>query len=326
MYSLAITCIVASCGKDGDPGPAGPQGDKGEMGPEGSDKKVGYFEGTITGKRTDGTPINETFKYEYRSERSSENFVSKGLSKYITFYRYSKAGSSSMEMDLKTDGASLVAQSNSYSSYFRFEKEISTTQKLFIEARPYHIDLTGYKTELNEDLNSQTYDFSNGSNPFNSQSRAIHYAEEIIDGIQVYRFRAFLLDGSYNVYYRVDNGRLLRINKAFGNESAADVKLFDIYNKLKFVNDANAGMPVFYDVSTNKSLAEIIPDTPGDQFTITNYKVDSATGIISFDYVLKISGYRSSLNGINTTKNDLTITGKFTSGDKVYEQVGRVGS
>jgi hypothetical protein len=54
-------------GDDGDDGDNGDDGDDGEDGKDGKDAltKVGFFEGTITGKRSDGTSFKETFKYEY---------------------------------------------------------------------------------------------------------------------------------------------------------------------------------------------------------------------------------------------------------------------
>jgi hypothetical protein len=54
-------------GDDGDDGDNGDDGDDGEDGKDGKDAltKVGFFEGTITGTRSDGTPFKETFKYEY---------------------------------------------------------------------------------------------------------------------------------------------------------------------------------------------------------------------------------------------------------------------
>src|SRR5688572_18542929 len=75
-YLLALSVAFASCaGEDGDPGPQGETGDKGATGATGAPgeqgaagegfEKVGYFQGTVSGKRKDGTPFSEPFKFEY---------------------------------------------------------------------------------------------------------------------------------------------------------------------------------------------------------------------------------------------------------------------
>ena len=82
--------------------------------------------------------------------------------------------------------------------------------------------------------------------------------------------------------------------------------------------------PTFFDKATNEPLHAVIPDVPADQFTVTNYVHDASTGYMTFDFVLKISQYRPRTGygyGYNSSGNDLTITGSFSSGKKVYSNV-----
>jgi len=100
--------------------------------------------------------------------------------------------------------------------------------------------------------------------------------------------------------------------------------LFDLYDQLLLKYNADVNKPTFFNKNTGTSLHTEIPDVPADQFTVTNYVHDASTGILSFDFVLKISKYRPRtgyIDGFNSSGNDLTITGSFSSGKKIYSNV-----
>lgn len=100
--------------------------------------------------------------------------------------------------------------------------------------------------------------------------------------------------------------------------------VFNLYNKLTFKNNASLNTLTFYDKGTKNSLHTIVPATPADQFTVSNYVHDATTGNLSFDYTMKISKYRSKTGGnygSNSTGNDLVISGSFNSGGKVYKNI-----
>jgi hypothetical protein len=92
------------------------------------------------------------------------------------------------------------------------------------------------------------------------------------------------------------------------------------------LEDESLNMPVFYSIADNTNLSVNVPDTAADQLTVANYLRDKTTGAVTFDFTVKINQYRSFFNGSNTTKHDITVTGKFNSGGKVYSSVvGRIG-
>src|SRR6187551_2152563 len=87
---LCIAALIFSCqGEDGEPGPKGDQGEQGVAGSAGAAgqdgeglEKEGFFEGTVSGNRKDGTAFSETFKYEYNFE--AEGFsLDENSGKYI---------------------------------------------------------------------------------------------------------------------------------------------------------------------------------------------------------------------------------------------------
>lgn len=232
---LALSIAVASCsGEDGEPGPqgetgetgeqgatgaTGEQGEKGEQGATGEKgaageqgaaifEKVGYFQGIVSGKSTDGTAFSEPFKYEY----GPSMLVFDGS--YIDLFRQNKASfgdspwsdSHFQVNDLQRSGNTLVVEPDTYLN-FKFSKELNATTLFVVNARPCFRDLQ---------------------------------------------------------------------------------------------------------------------DVPADQFTVTNYVHDASTGVMSFDFVLKISQYRSRIGdnfGLNSSGHDLTVTGSFSSGKKVYSNI-----
>ncbi len=74
------TIMLFSCkGKDGEPGPQGDAGQAGVQGQPGarpdSRTRQGFITGTLTGFRQDGvTPLNETFRYEFREANDLNYF------------------------------------------------------------------------------------------------------------------------------------------------------------------------------------------------------------------------------------------------------------
>lgn len=99
MLLAAMMFTYTSC-DDGDTGPEGPQGeqgtagDKGDTGDAGTEgeaplTKTGYFEGTVTGTRQDGTAFTETFKYEYTYD--AYEAIQSGEGDWLRLRRYDDA-------------------------------------------------------------------------------------------------------------------------------------------------------------------------------------------------------------------------------------------
>jgi len=334
MYLFVIALLLAACkGDDGDPGPKGDTGDTGAQGTTGEKgdtgaqgeagtsslsgyKKSGSFEGTFVGKRNDGTDFNETFEYEYRSTEQLEGFQSNLL--YLSRYE-DETGGAQIEMELMKTEQGLTNTFSDYSIYFTFYKELSTNSLFALNLRPSFLAKEGYDLEINGTANipyNFSIDYFNGGGVYHNSTT---YENE-----GAYQFFSNL-GSNLDIYYSQQTGDLLAVTVANAAVPETD-PLFILFNKLKFKYNSDFDIPTFYTADTDESLAVTIPDTPGDEFTITNYTMDQTTGVVTFDYSLKVSGYRTFLGGQNTTNHDITVTGKFNSGGKVYSSiVGRKG-
>jgi hypothetical protein len=319
-YLVALSIAVVSCsGEDGDPGPQGATGATGEQGAAGEGfEKVGYFQGTVSGNRTDGTAFSETFKYEYGSSvlGFEDNFIDISRNNKASYTDgYFNAN------NLLLSGGTLGADPNFSSLFFRFSKELNATDLFLVYARPYFHDLESYVLQISADHN-ETYKFSPNSNG------TISFNTTFYDGMNVYAVYSYNDGFSYTLYFSEADGTLQAI---FANgDYITSGTFFDLYDQLLFIYNADVGQPTFFDKATDASLHAVIPDVPADQFTVTNYTHDVSTGVMSFDFVLKISQYRPRTGysyGFNTSGNDLTITGSFSSGVKTYSNVvGRTAS
>jgi hypothetical protein len=335
IYLFVFALVLAACtGEDGEPGSAGEQGEQGAKGDTGATgasgsgfEKLGSFQGTVAGNRTDGTAFSEAFKFEYGD--NTNGFYDENGSKYIDFYRYQKPSdeSSSISVEqLKFESNSLVADPQVTYLDFAFEKELSVTDLFLLRAEPYFKDTDAYVLAISDEKNKD-FDFE-----YKYNGEINYYSASYFDGtndVPTYLF--YLNKASFTeVHYRKSNGNLLGIYDYSSGQLISSGTEFDKYNKLVFKNNAALSMLTFYDKATNTSLHTSVPFVPADQFTVTNYVHDGTTGNLSFNFVLKISKHRkrdNSSNGRNTTGNDLTITGTFNSGGKVYKNiVGRTAS
>jgi len=332
---LALSIALASCtGDDGEPGLQGETGAAGATGATGAAgagfEKVGYFQGTVSGNRTDGTAFSEAFKYEYGS--SIQGFTDINGIKSISLYRGDNHSSYLQASGLELSGNALVSSPTNSSIYFEFLKELNSTDLFQLEARPYFSATESYIKELSDEQN-KTYLFSTTTN--NGTSTLYYYQAGYYDNnsnyIPVYLFYSYQGNDSYEIDYNQTTGALSRIRNQSTNTIITSGALFDLYNKLVFKNNPTVSKFTFFDKATGNSLHTALPAVPADQFTTTNYAFDATTGVLSFDFTLKISQYRSKADtynvGRNTTGHDLTITGSFNSGSKVYKNVvGRTAS
>ncbi len=322
---LSIGIILGSCaGDDGEPGPVGDAGTTGANGATGATgalgqglQKAGYVQGTAVGKRTDGTPFSESFTYEYGST-SADVFRDQGGSKYLDLYRttldfYSNAG---VEIySLKLSGSTLVVDANQTNASFKLTKELSVTDLFLLSVQPYFKNVTGYVLRLSDAQNKVYH--------FNVSNMNIDYHETQYETgnsmIPVYGCYVYAQTGSFLVYYRKEDGTLLTLINLSNGNAINSGDAFDLYNRLTFKNNPEVNALTFYDKATTASLHTVIPDIAADQLIISNYHHDATSGVVSFDYVLKVSAYRSNGHGVNTSGNDLTITGSFNSGGKIYK-------
>lgn len=317
---VLVSFMWAACSEEGDPGP---QGDPGEQGPAGENAihKVGYFEGTVSGTRQDGTAFTESFKYEYGND-SLLAFYEEGGAKSIDLIRFGTSTSKSrITMYLKSEeGGVLVPQSNTYSLYFNFYKELDNDNLFAIAAQASFEETQAFVREISSKEN-KTYNFSANSNRKPYYYETTYYGNGVPES--AYMFNVYLNNKYHEIYYSEGSGSLLGLRES--DQYIKDGDFFDLYHKLKFLDHPELGMPVFYGAQSGEWLYEEIPDVPADALTITNYTHDETSGVMTFDFELKISGHITN-NRTNSTEHDLTITGSFNSGAKVYKNtVSRIG-
>lgn len=316
--TICVAALLAGCrGEDGDPGPQGLKGTAGAN----AVAKIGYLSGTVSGTRQDGTSFSETFKYEYAAD-STFSFTEDGNgNKIINITRYSNSlNDASMSMNLvQKDGT--LAPATSYAANFSFIKELTPSSLFSISARAYFKATTAFVRNISSAQN-KIYNFS-----VSYPERSAYYNEATYNDQDCFYFWAYPGNGSYTVYYSQSTGKLVAIYDSNKSKYITSGEIFDKFNKIKFIYSQNLDTYVFVDSSSGAALYDEFPDVAADALTITNYNYNTSTGILSFDYKLKISGYLTSDERINTTGHDLTITGSFNSGSKVYAStVGRVGN
>jgi hypothetical protein len=327
FFYLLLACVaLAACsGKDGDPGPqgnSGSQGDKGNTGNTGKGAaiKLGFLDGTVSGKRKDGTAFSENFKYEYSFD-SVQTFVDYGGGlKYLHITRYlNTQDNTSLTLELWDQEGVISVVSNSV--HFKFLKELDADNLFVVEAEPFLEATPAFVREIDYDQNNKTYHFL-------YRGEWIDYDEASFNGTAAYAMSAYMSNKVLIVYYNKATGVLLGLDDVSGGNQTTQLTsgtLFDLYNRLTFKQNVTLGQPVFYDATTGVSLFEQVPFTPADQVNITNYTRNTTTGVVTFDYEIKISGGFPTHN--NSTGHDLTIKGKFNSGGKVYKNmIGRVRS
>jgi hypothetical protein len=351
FLASAMVLLGACAGDDGAPGPkgdAGTQGDPGAAGAEGEDgtdavSKLGYFQGTVSGHRQDGTAFSESFSYEYvyGNEVAEQNewlFQRFETASAAIVNQLNTGGSSSpMNLDLDKGYFKMVTapekngKINPYDFYFSLSKGISNNQLFRLNARPYLNDRNYEAIVALSPEQNAIYKFQL------SATGALSYGVADLDGNDKddtnYAWRT-TNSGDYYFYYDIETGELVRID--FNSEIVDDAALIDKYNDVKLVWHGNeeTGQYVFVKTSDGSPLYEEVGAVPADPLTITNYKHED--GVISFDFSLVISKYRGfigqqergpvpvSPDGINTTAHEITITGKFSTGGKYYtEEVGR---
>lgn len=361
--ALVVMLAAACAGDDGAPGPQGDtgatgaagangaNGTNGENGTNGADAaaKLGYFQGTISGHRQDGTAFNEPFNFEYAYGNDQAAHYEWGFQRFETasaaILNEVATGGALYPLDLNLDNGYIKMTTdpetggaiNPTNFFFSFSKGLSNSQIFRLKAEAYFED-QNYKTLIGiSPEQNAIYKFNTGN------TGDLQYMWADLDGDKEddtnILIQSDLYLGDYYYYYDFKSGELVRIE--LNGELVQDAAMIDKYNDIRYVwfadestADPEDGDYLFVKTADNAPLYEDIGIVPGDALTITNYKQES--GVLSFDFTLTISKYRGFLghkeagplppqiDGLNTTAHDLTITGKFSSGGKFYtEEVGR---
>jgi hypothetical protein len=345
FFAVLLAAFPGCTGEDGE---IGPQGDKGEQGEEGDkgDKgdqgdqgdqglpgdyasKVGFFEGTIAGTRKDGTQFEEEFKYEFAYGNDVLDGNVYKLNRFETLGGAIAYNTTSLIHMIEKGYVLFSSMPNEAGQMspsdmrLGFVKSLNATQLFKLEASPWLEDLTyDLVLELSPEANA-IYRFPqllSGALQFNP-------ADLDKDGKDdAYQFQ---IDGkNIFLFYSMDDGTLLSVDNDGVSETTGAI--FEKYDDIKFIEEKDVAATVFVNASDNSPLWEYVETVPADEITITNYQ--NTDGVVSFDFEVNVSKYRGYLrsrgplggwvnNGANTTNHALAISGKFNSGDKVYEEV-----
>lgn len=317
---LAGSVMAVSCqGEDGAVGPQGTQGDQGQQGPQGSPgmsstQKDGFIKGTISGKRKDGTAFQESFENNYRYY--AEGFRKEsGLDKLSLFRSGEAASSNAIHFDLLVHNKGTSTQQVQIRDYYMdFLKKLSNNEAFAVNVEALFKDLTVVYPIA---PTNTTYDFDF---VFQSYGGEVSY-EYIYDQTTGKRYYGFKTVGgnlvvfnnpAYNSSTGQEVGSFAYVQKADGTKLTSTDPITLKYNSLKlsFNNNSRFIMLDFQDNSLAESKV-----IPADTYTITNYKYDSATGALTFDYTLNIAGTARR----NTSNHPITITGSVSS--TVYDVI-----
>jgi len=326
---ILFISILIGCQK-GDPGPAGPTGAAGAtgatgatgpVGPDANQKYInGAFTGTVTGTKKDGSPLKESFNYQYAT--GVEGYTKSSPS---TLYLYrtenygNNLGSLSMSLTALNKGLSnqnIVFTKDAYTTSLSFVKETSSTSLYEVNGRLLLLDFDVVIPidTLKKSTYPLNFDFYYGIQPGSSPYWGLNMASSLNENGKYY-YGFSTTDGLVvffsEPYY---GGAFYKIVDAAGNASFTSAT----YGGLTLKNNANNNL-VFYNGTQDLSLTAHMK---ADTYSITNYKYDTSTAMLSFNFTMRMGGYPFP----NTTRHPLTVTGTFTG--KVYDSItnGRVGS
>lgn len=304
LTSLSILLMLISCNKDEDQ--TNQDTNKAEF------ETAGYFKGTITGTRRDGTAFVDTFRYEYAP--SIEAFSQQTLS-LVRFAKPLIQRSPTFEMNLSFDEGATPVISTLFNEpiKFQFWKEVGQGSIFVLNSSPFFEEIEGYVAEISVAEN-ETYGFFRDEPNSNLTYYESYFSGPTLEG-NAYEFGAYFNDNPIGVFYSSTTGELMGIYDHNTQTYLEEGDAVEFYNDLTFSNNEDLDLMVFFDAATGESLHEEVAAIPADILEISNYHQDEETGIITFDYELTNGGR------YNSTTHPLTITGSFHSGARVYNEV-----
>lgn len=141
IVTLSVVALFA-CQKDP---VVGPQGAQGPQGPSGSNVlKEGFINGSLVGKKTDGSSLNETFNYEYYDSpdfsSGSIRYNPDGKSVNVSIARFDQDFKGRVYFDFVMDSinANSANTSKRYSLEYRYVKPITTNNYFYFDVEAYY--------------------------------------------------------------------------------------------------------------------------------------------------------------------------------------------
>jgi hypothetical protein len=344
FYALISASLLVACQGDmGDPGPQGDQGlqgekgDKGDKGDDGEDgengedgedgkdgkgfEKKGFFQGTVSGTRRDGTPFNEAFNFEYGPTYEGITQSVYGAPPTFDVFRYEDPGSDLSSFYARfivtnkgTANENLIwGATGEYSDngQFTLNKELSPSTLFVLSARPIFEQRT-YTLPINTTLNNSTYKFVLNQNGrlydyfYDQATNSSRLIFKTIEGKTVVFEDPY---GNYDQELNYSYGNLIEVLNANGTTASNSP-----YNQLR-ISSTDDGQLIFRNLSGADLSQDIV--VPADTYQITNYVRNAETGVVTFNVTYTIG----TIGRYNSTTNPLTITAQFNSGGPVYGDI-----
>lgn len=273
----------------------------------------GFVKGTIKGTRRDGTAFEEPFEYKVNTNNTVFTKVSStehafSLSRgqgFVTDNNNIHFGINVTNKDQAGASAKLTY------SYLEFSKVLADKRLFYLSAVPNFVAKN--VTLPMSRVNNQTYKLvSNGSDIewYTDQTlQENFYVLKDTDGNSIY----FSTRYEYDALTGDDFRRFSYIVSSTGVKSNTST----LWGNVRmYFNDGNNRE---FRTSTGTNLSEMIA-VPADTQEITNFAYNATTGLVTFDYKLNISEFRSFDNSYlpygsanNTTDHALEIKGSVSA-------------
>jgi hypothetical protein len=332
----AVLIILFLCGCKGEEGEVGPKGDTGTEGVQGTQGAVGsqgpqgpqgvqgpagesfekafengYVKGTLKGKRRDGTNFEEAF--EFKMALHTEGFMRSGNAHELKLARYQKrTDENAVQLTLIVENKDKNNQVLKLKNFgLNFTKVLADrSQFIFATETQFQPHWVFLPMSVN---NNKTYQLSDyGLNPevYVQSQEKFYNIFTTKDGSRLF----FEATNNENDPDMVDYVFAYMINKEGVQSSTSNM-----YNKLKYTYKEGLPQQIFI-TNDNTMLADPFYEAPADEYQISNYAYNNATGIVSFEFKIKVGAFSA-----NKSYNPAEINGSVSA--NVFDgQVMREGA
>jgi hypothetical protein len=302
-------------GTQGALGSQGPQGPQGAQGPAGeSFEKAfenGHVKGTINGKRRDGTNFEEAF--EFKLALNTEGFIRSGNAHELKMARYQKrTDENAVQLTLIVEDKDKNNQALKLKDFGLHFTKVLADRSQFIfatetEFQPHWVFLP---MSVNNNKTYQLCDY--GLNP------------EVYVESQEKLYNIFTTkDGSRLFFEAIKNENYSEpVEYVFSymiNKEGVKSNTSNTYGKLIYTYADGLPQQIFI-TDDNTMLADPFYEAPADEYQISNYTYNKATGMVSFEFKIKVGAFSA-----NKSYNPAEINGSVSA--NVFDgQVMREGA
>ncbi len=287
------TGLTGIQGATGVQGPIGTQGPQGPQGPAGeSFEKAfenGYIKGTIRGTRRDGSGFEEAF--EFKLAMNTEGFIKKGNLHELLLSRYEKrTDENAVKFTLLVENKDQATQSFKMTDFqLNFAKIFADRSRFVFSAE------TGFQPQwialpmsVNNNTTYQLTDY--GLNPE-------YYVESVEKAYYVFNTK-----NGNSVYFDAVGNREVEpgMFAYVVNKEGVKSLISQTYENLIYSNQV-------FTTTDNVNLADEF-EAPADEYQVSSYAYDKATGQVTFDFKVKVGAFSK-----NMSYNPAEISGSVSA-------------